>query len=106
MIEFLAAGGAGEPSAIMTFLPIIGIFIIFWFFLFRPQMKKQKEHAAKVAGLKKNDQVITSGGLLGKVIKVDDVYATIEIAEGVRVKVVKGTIGDIVEPGLKPVAND
>lgn len=106
MIDFLAAGGAGGSSGLIGFLPIIGIFIIFWFFLFRPQMKRQKEHAAKVAGLKKNDKVVTAGGLVGKVTKVDDDYCEIELAKDVRVKAVKGTIGDIIEPGAKPAAND
>lgn len=106
MIDFLAAGAAGGASGLMGFLPIIGIFIIFWFFLFRPQMKRQKEHAAKIAGLKKNDKVVTAGGLLGKVTKVDDDYCEVEIAPNVRVKAVKGTIGDIIEPGTKPAAND
>ena len=78
---------------------------IFWFLLIRPQMRRQKEHAAKIAGVKKGDQVVTAGGLLGKVIKVDDHYAEIEIAQGVRVKAVKSTLGDIVPPGGKP-AND
>ena len=105
MFDLLAAGASGGQSTIMGLLPIIGIFVIFWFFLFRPQMKRQKAHQAKIAAIKKNDKVITAGGLLGKVIKVDDDYCEIELAQGVRVKAVKGTIGDIVEPGNKP-AND
>ena len=68
-------------------------------------MRQQKLHREKVAGVKKGDQVITAGGLVGKVTKVDDTYAEIEIAQGVRVKAVKATIGDIVQPGGKP-AND
>ncbi len=106
MIDLLAAGGASTTSGLVGFLPIIGIFIIFWFFLFRPQMKRQKEHAAKIAGLKKNDRVITAGGLVGKITKVDDDYCEIEIAANVRVKAVKATIGDIIAPGAKPAAND
>ena len=78
---------------------------IFWFLLIRPQMKQQKAHREKIAGVKKGDQVVTAGGLLGKVIKVDDQYAEIEIAQGVKVKAVKATLGDIVPPGGKP-AND
>ena len=106
MIEFLAAGAAGDaPPGWMSFLPIIGMVAIFWFLIIRPQMRQQKLHREKVAGVKKGDQVITAGGLLGKVVKVDDQYAEIEIAQGVRVKAVKATIGDIVQPGGKP-AND
>jgi len=78
---------------------------IFWFLIIRPQMKRQKEHQTKIAGIKKGDQVVTAGGLLGKVVRVDDEFAELEIAPGVRVKAVKGTIGDILAPGGKP-AND
>ena len=106
MIDFLAAGAAtAEPPFWVTMLPIVGMVAIFWFLIIRPQMKRQKEHQAKVAAVKKGDQVVTAGGLLGKVIKVDDQYAEIEIAQGVKVKAVKATLGDIVKPGGKP-AND
>ena len=106
MLEFLAAGAAGSaPPGWLQFLPIIGMVAIFWFLIIRPQMKRQKAHQAKIAAVKKGDQVVTAGGLLGKVIKVDDQYAEIEIAQGVRVKAVKSTLGDIVQPGGKP-AND
>ena len=106
MLDFLAAGSsASAPPGWLQFLPIIGMVAIFWFLLIRPQMRRQKEHQAKIAGVKKGDQVVTAGGLLGKVIKVDDNYAEIEIAQGVRVKAVKSTLGDIVPPGGTP-AND
>ena len=106
MLEFLAAGSAGAaPPGWVQFLPIIGMVAIFWFLIIRPQMRQQKAHREKVAGMKKGDQVVTAGGVLGKVVKVDDNYAEIEIAKGVQVKVVKATVGDIVPPGGKP-AND
>jgi preprotein translocase subunit YajC len=106
MFDFLAAGSAGAaPPGWVNFLPIVGMIAIFWFLIIRPQMKRQKDHQAKIAGVKKGDQVITAGGLLGKVVRVDDQYAEIEIAQGVRVKAVKSTLGDIVPPGGKP-AND
>jgi preprotein translocase subunit YajC len=106
MLDFLAAGTAeAGPPGWVQFLPIIGMIAIFWFLIIRPQMKRQKEHQAKIASVKKGDQVITAGGLLGKVTKVDDQYAEIEIAQGVRVRAVKATLGDIVPPGGKP-AND
>jgi preprotein translocase subunit YajC len=105
MLDFLAAGAAAGPPGWTTFLPIIGMVAIFWFLLIRPQMRQQKAHREKIAGVKKGDQVVTAGGLLGKVIKVDDNYAEIEIAQGVRVKVVKSTLGDIVPPG-GTAAND
>ena len=106
MLEFLAAGrAAAEPPCWISMLPIVGMVAIFWFLLIRPQMKRQKDHQTRIAAVKKGDQVVTAGGLLGKVIKVDDQYAEIEIAQGVRVKAVKSTLGDIVQPGGKP-AND
>ena len=106
MLDFLAAGSAGAaPPGWVQFLPIVGMIAIFWFLIIRPQMKRQKQHQAKIAAVKKGDQVVTAGGLLGKVTKVDDQYAEIEIAQGVRVKAVKSTIGDIVPPG-GAAAND
>ena len=99
MLDFLAAGtAAAGPPGWVQFLPIVGMVLIFWLLIIRPQMQRQKQHQAKIAAVKKGDQVVTAGGLLGKVIKVDDHYAEIEIAQGVRVKAVKSTIGDIVPP--------
>ena len=106
MLDFLAAGtAAAAPPGWLQFLPIVGMVVIFWFLIIRPQMRQQKLQREKIAAVKKGDQVITAGGLLGKVIKVDEQYAEIEIAQGVRVKAVKATIGDIVAPGGTP-AND
>ncbi len=108
MIDLLAAAGAGAagaPPAWINWLPIVGMVVIFWFLIIRPQMKRQKEHQARIGGLKKGDQVVTQGGLVGKVIKVDDDYAEIELAKDVRVKAVKHTIADLIEKGGKP-AND
>ena len=106
MLDILAAGASGSATpGWVQFLPIIGMIVIFWFLIFRPQMKKQKEHAAKIAGVKKNDSVVTAGGVIGKVVKVDDDYVDLEVAQGVRIKVVKSTLGDIVPPGGK-AAND
>ena len=107
MLEILAAAAGGEaPPAWIQWLPIVGMILIFWFLIIRPQMKRQKEHQQKVAGLKKGDQVVTAGGLVGKVAKVDDHYCEIDLAQGVRVKAVKQTIGDIIPPGGTPAAND
>lgn len=106
MLDFLAAGSAAaEPPFWISMLPIVGMVAIFWFLIIRPQMRQQKAHREKIASVKKGDQVVTAGGLLGKVIKVDDQYAELEIAQGVRVKAVKATLGDIVAPGGTP-AND
>lgn len=91
------AGGAGEGSFLISLLPILLIFVIFYFLLYRPQQKKVKAHRELVANLKRNDRVITAGGLVGLVTKViDDSYVQLEIAEGVRVKVLRQTISDMV----------
>ena len=73
--------------------------LIFWFLIIRPQMKRHREHQDKIGGLKKGDKVLTGGGLVGRIVKLDDQYADIEIAQGVRVKAVKSTIADIIPPG-------
>ena len=107
-IDILAAAGAGAaaaPPAWISFLPIVGMIAIFWFLIIRPQMKRQKEHQQKVAGMKKGDQVVTADGLVGKVVKVDDIYVELELGANVRVKAIKATIGDIIPPGGTP-AND
>ena len=106
MLDHLAAAsGSTGPGPWISFLPWIGIIAIFWFMLIRPQMRQQKAQRDKIAGIKKGDQVITAGGLVAKVLKVDDQYAELEIAQGVRVKALKATIGDVVAPGGTP-AND
>jgi preprotein translocase subunit YajC len=91
-----AAGAPSGGAAIAQFLPIILIFVIFYFLLIRPQQKKMKEHRAMVEALRRGDQVVTSGGIVGKVSKVqDDGMVEVEIADGVRVKVIKSTIGQV-----------
>lgn len=111
MLTLLAAattGAAAEaPPAWMGWLPIVGMIAIFWFLIIRPQMRQQKAHQQKVAGLKRGDEVLTAGGVVGKVTKVEDVYAELEIAKGVRVRVLKSTIGDVIQPGAGSApAND
>ena len=105
MLDILSSAASAGAPGWTGFLPIVGMIAIFWFLIIRPQMRQQKTHREKIAAVKKGDQVVTAGGLVGKVIKVDDQYAEIEIAQGVRVKAVKTTLGDIVPPGGKP-AND
>jgi preprotein translocase subunit YajC len=75
----VAGGAPGGENALMGMLPIILMFVILYFLMIRPQMKRQKEHRKMVAALSKGDEVITTGGLLGKVTKVSDTYVTIEI---------------------------
>ena len=100
-----AAADAGPP-AWMQFLPLVAMGVIFWLLILRPQMRRQKEHRVKVAAIKKGDQVVTAGGLIGRVIKVDDHYVDLELGTNVRVKAVKTTIGDIIPPTGSAPAND
>lgn len=83
-------------EAFGQFIPLILIFAIMYFLLIRPQQKKAKEHAAMVAALRRGDQVVTQGGLIGKVAKVkDDNEIEVELAEGVKVRVVQSTIASV-----------
>jgi preprotein translocase subunit YajC len=85
-----------EGSAIAQFLPLILIFAIMYFLLIRPQQKKMKEHQAMVDAVRRGDQVVTQGGIIGKISKVkDDGELELEIAEGVKVRVVKATIAQV-----------
>ncbi len=105
MLDFLAAGAGSTGQGLIGFIPIVGMVLIFWFLIIRPQMKQQKAHKAKVSAVKRGDQIVTSGGIMGKVTKVDDDYIEAEIAQGVKVKVVKSMLGDVIAPG-GTAAND
>lgn len=85
-----------DGGAFAQFLPLILIFAIMYFLLIRPQQKKVKQHQAMVEALRRGDQVVTQGGLIGKVAKVkDDNEVEVELAEGVKVRVVKNTIASV-----------
>lgn len=88
----------GQPNAMGSFIPLIVIFVIFYFFLIRPQQKKAKEHQKMLNELKKDDKVITSGGIYGVVSQVKGDTVEVKIAENVKVQVVKGTISTILPP--------
>lgn len=93
---FAQAAGPSGAAAFGSLMPIVLIFIIFYFLLIRPQQKKMKEHRAMVEALRRGDQVVTSGGIVGKVSKVqDDGFVEVEIAEGVKIKLVKHTITQV-----------
>jgi preprotein translocase subunit YajC len=98
------AGGSGAGFFVQIF-PLILIFVIFYFLLIRPQQRRMKQHQAMVADVKPRDVAITSGGLIGKVTKVDDNEVELEIAQGVKVRVVKSMLSDIRPHGAK-AAND
>ncbi|NSY36801.1 preprotein translocase subunit YajC [Leisingera sp. ANG59] len=85
-----------DGGAVAQFLPLILIFAIMYFLLIRPQQKKMKQHQAMVDGLRRGDQVVTQGGVIGKVAKVkEDGEIEVEIADGVKVRVVKATIAQV-----------
>lgn len=87
-------GGGGD--LLITFLPLILIFAIFYFLLIRPQQKKQKDHQAKIRSIRRGDRVVTGGGIFGNVTKVlDENELQVEIAEGVRVRVAASTVMDV-----------
>ena len=82
-----AAPGAGGPGPIVTILPFILIFVIMYFMVIRPQQKKAKEHQDLLSKLKRNDEVMTSGGIYGKVIDLKETVVTLEVAPNVRIRV-------------------
>ena len=92
-----AGGAAGGMESLKSFLPLILMFVIFYFLLIRPQQKRQKEHKALLANLKRGDDVVTAGGIMGRITNVADTFVTIEIAEKVRVKVARGQIMSVVK---------
>ena len=100
-----AGDAAGGPAMLVQFVPLIAIFAIMYFLLIRPQNKKMKEHRDMVAALRPRDTVVTSGGIVGKVVKVSDDMVTVEIAKDVQVQVIKGTISEV-RSKPQPAAND
>ena len=87
------AGSGGSGSAFVQFVPLILIFVIMYFLMIRPQQKKVAQHKAMVQGVRRGDQIITGGGIVGKVTKViDDNTVEVEIADGVKVKLMKSTV--------------
>lgn len=91
-----AAGGAAGGPDYGLLIAMVGMVAVMYFLMIRPQQKKAKQHKALVAAVKRGDQVVTSGGIIGTVAKVrSDTEVELEIAEGVRVRVVRGTITDV-----------
>lgn len=109
MLMMMQAAPAAEPSGAVTYLfqsfPIVIIFLIFWILWIRPQQRTVKEHQARIAAVKKGDDIVTGGGIRGRVTKVTEDEAEVEIAQGVKVRVVKSTIQNVLSKTSKP-AND
>ena len=94
-----AAPAAAAPNPLMSFLPLIIIFGIFYFMLIRPQMKRAKEARAMVAALAKGDEVLTSGGMLGRIEEISETFVTLEIADKISVKLEKSAITTVLPDG-------
>ena len=90
-----ASGAAGQTDTLLTFLPMVAIFVVFYFLLIRPQQKKAKEHRALVAALKRGDRVVTNGGIYGQVTHVADDHLMVEIADGVRVRILRDAVSNV-----------
>jgi preprotein translocase subunit YajC len=106
MIQASPAGGAGGSAGLLIgILPWVLIFVIFYLLMIRPQQRRVKEHQAAIAAVKKGDEVITGGGIRGRVTKVNDEEVEVEIAQGVKIRVVKSTISQVLTGNAKP-AND
>ena len=103
-----AAGAAvgGPQDMLMQFLPLIGLVVLFYFLMIRPQQKRMKLHQQMITNLKRGDQVILNSGLKGKVVRVEDKEVGLEIATGVTVKVVKDMISTVSAKGEPAAAND
>ena len=103
---FAQGAGAGTSDMMMSLLPFVLIFVIMYFLILRPQQKRAKQHTEMVKNLRRGDNVVTSGGLLGKVTKVvDDDQIEVEIADGVRVRQLRGMVSEVRAKG-EPVKDD
>ena len=98
-IEDAYAQAGGQPDPLLSFLPLILIFVVFYFLLIRPQNKRQKEHREMVANLGVGDEVVTAGGVLGKVTEISEQFVQVEVANGVVIKVQRHTIGGVLPKG-------
>jgi preprotein translocase subunit YajC len=92
-------GGGDMQSSLMSMLPLVLMFVVLYFVMIRPQMKKQKEHRSMIDALAKGDEVATSGGLLGKVTKLGDGYLGLEIANGIEVQVQRSAVVQVLPKG-------
>lgn len=103
-MDFLIASAYAQDAApqgggLMSFLPLIIIFVIFYFLLIRPQMKRAKEHRELVSNLSKGDEVVTNGGLLGRITDVGDSFITVELADNLKVKLQRHAVSSVMPKG-------
>jgi len=83
----------------VTFLPLVGLFVIMYFLMIRPQMKRQKEHRAMLDKLSKGDEVLTNGGIAGVVTEIGENFVSVEVADNVRLRIQKGAIANVLPKG-------
>jgi len=109
MLMMMQAAPAGQSNGTAAFLiqmfPLLAIAAIFYLIVMRPQSRRVKEHQSTIAAVKKGDEVVTGGGIRGRVTKVTDDEAEVEIAQGVKIRVIKSTITQVLTANTKP-AND
>ncbi len=99
------AGGMGQqPGGLMAFTPLILMFGVFYFLILRPQQKKMKEQQSMIAALKHGDEIVTASGILGKVTGITDKVVTVEVADNVRVKMMKSQVSQVVKGSIKDLA--
>ncbi|WP_374577308.1 preprotein translocase subunit YajC [Phenylobacterium sp.] len=91
---------------LIQFLPLVGLVVLFYFLMIRPQQRRMKQHQQMITNLKRNDVVVLSSGVIGKVVRVEDKEVGLEIAQGVTIKVVKGMIAEVRVRGEPAPAND
>jgi preprotein translocase subunit YajC len=96
---YAQAAGASPGSDLMTFLPMIAIFVVFYFLLIRPQQKRAKETKSMLEALQKGDEVVTAGGIVGKISKLTDQYAAVEIAPNIEISVQRAAIAQLLPKG-------
>lgn len=94
-----AAGAADPGGSMMQFLPIILMFVVLWFLMIRPQQKRAKEHKAMLDALAKGDEIVTGGGIAGRVVKVGENFVAVELADGIEVQVQKPAITLVLPKG-------
>ncbi len=101
-----AAAPSGGASFIIQTIPLVLVFVIFYFLMIRPQQKRMRNHQAAILAVKKGDRVVTGGGLIGKVTKVGDTEVEVELAQGLRVQAVKSTLSQVGNAATTKPAND
>ncbi len=102
---YAEAAPSAPAGGLMDFLPLIALVAVFYFLVLRPQMKRAKEMKIMIAALQKGDEVVTTGGVMGRIVKVGESYISVEVAEGVNLNIQKGAIQTVLPKGTIKSAN-